>query len=153
MNYLELSPSQLERHRERIIQFLKKHGDNRITHRAIRWLRSFDVDHILLQEGTSAIAAIDQSVLQGFLMVSDYGRDESFIVVHQEQRTKNIGSALIQQYLAKNDKLYGRVALDNIPSLKLCLSNGMVGFKLTEGPTGKPTLWLGLGNWKKDDIQ
>lgn len=153
LEYLQLTPIQLEKHRQKLVSFIQQHGDNRITHRAVRWVKSLDPDATLLNPGTSAIAAMDDKRLRGFLIVSDYGRDESFVVVHRDYRSMNTGKNLIQQYLYHHDKLYGRVALDNIPSLKMCLANGMVGFKMTEGPTGKPTLWLGIGNWNKDDIE
>ncbi len=152
MDYLELNPDQLEKYRTRLVTFIHQHGDNRITHRAIRWLKELDADQILLDEGTAVIAALDHKSLRGLIMISDYGRKEAFVVVHREHRSLNTGTKLIQQYLKTRDKLYGRVAIDNIPSLKMCLANGMVGFKLTEGPTGKPTLWFGIGNWQKEDI-
>lgn len=153
MEYLELSPIQLEKYRTRLVQFIQQHGDNRITYRAMRWLKALDADQLLLQEGTAIIAATSDKQLRGIIIIADYGREESFVVVHRDHRTMNIASSLIQKYLEGKDKLYGRVALDNIPSMKMCLSNGMVGFKLTEGPTGKPTMWFGMGNWRKEDIE
>ncbi len=153
MDFLELSPIQFDRHRSRLVQFIQQHGDNRITHRAIRWLRELDADLLLLQAGTAIIVALSEKQLRGLIIIADYGREESLAVVHRDYRSMNIASALIQKYLDDKDKLYGRVALDNVPSIKMCLANGMVGFKLTEGPTGKPTMWFGMGNWKKEDIE
>lgn len=152
MEYTELSPIQLEKHRTRIVQFVKKHGDRRITHRAIRWMQELDPDQLLLQEGNAIIVALEEQRLRGIIMIADYGRDEAFVVVHRDCRANHIGQDLIATYLTTRQKLYGKVALDNVPSLKMCLANGMVGFKLTEGPTGKPTMWFGVGNWTKDDI-
>lgn len=153
MDYLELIPNQLVKHRNRLIQFIKQHGDNRITHRAIRWLREADADLLLFKEGTAIITALENSRLRGVIIISDYGIDEAFVVVHRDHRSKSTGTNLIQQYLKKREKLYGKVALDNIPSMKMCFANSMVALKLTEGPTGKPTLWFGTGNWNKEDIQ
>jgi hypothetical protein len=43
--------------------------------------------------------------------------------------------------------------MDNIPSLKLCFSIGMVAFDLFTGVTGKPTLWLGIGKWDREEVK
>lgn len=153
MHFLELSPNQLDKHRNRLIRFIKQHGDNRITHRAIRWLSEADADQLLFQEGTAIIVALENNRLRGTFIISNYGIDEAFVVVHRDHRSQNTGKNLIQQYLNTRNKLYGKVALDNIASMKMCLANGMVAFKMTDGPTGKPTLWFGSGNWKKEDIE
>jgi hypothetical protein len=50
-------------------------------------------------------------------------------------------------------KVYTRVAYDNIPSLKLCFRCGLTAFAMTKGPTGKPTLWLGGGDYQKEEVE
>lgn len=153
MNYIELTPNQLRKHRDVLIRFIKIHGDNRITHRAIQWLRTFDAEQLRLHEGTVVYVAMDGKLLCGLVVIANYGIDESFVVVHKDYRHQSIATDLIQKFFTTREKVYGRVALDNIPSIKMCFANGMVAFALTEGPTGKPTLWFGYGNWSKEDVE
>jgi hypothetical protein len=104
------------------------------------------------QEGTLVTLAVKEKKTIGILIISQYGIDESFMAVHKQFRNKHVAQQMVTQAYEKLGKMYGRVALDNMPSLKVCLANGMVAFHLFNGPTGKPTLWLGGGNWKKEDV-
>jgi GNAT superfamily N-acetyltransferase len=152
MKTIILNEEQWLKYKPLIIDFVSKYGDKRITHKAIRWLKELDAMEMGL-EGTFLVAAVDGSQIVGFVGVSDYGRSESIAVVHKDHRQNNIGKSMIQHLMNVVDRLYGKVALDNIPSLKMCMAMGMVGFKIFEGPTGKPTMWLGYGNWKKEDVE
>jgi len=151
MRFLYLTEEQLEKHRKAIVDFIRYHGEKRITHQAIKWVTEMSTED-LKRPGTAVIVAVEGKVLCGMIAVSNYGIDESIVIVHRNYRQQNIGIQLINHLLAVIDKLYGRVSLDNIPSLKMCFAIGMVGFKLIEGPTGKPTMWMGIGNWNKEDI-
>jgi len=152
MQVRQITPEQLPKVKTRIIRFLNLHGDKRITKQGIRWLQRLPVES-LNNEGTCILVALEEKRLTGVMAVSDFGREESFIAVHKEFRQKRTGVTLIEELMKRMDKAYGRVALDNIPSLKMCFAMGMIGFKVITGPTGKPTLWLGLGNWKKEDVE
>lgn len=152
MNIKRISPELFPRFRNHLIHFVRQHGDRRITKKAIQWLASLDSQQ-LFSEGNLILAMVEGRRLLGLLVVSDYGIQESFIVVHKLARQQRIGSQLVGEMLSCLDKFYSRVALDNVPSLKLCLTMGMVGFKLVRGPTGKPTLWLGVGNWQREDVE
>lgn len=153
MNYIELTPQQLSKHRQVLIRFINEHGENRITHRAIRWLKNFDPEQLRLNRGTVIYVALDGKKLCGIVVITNYGIDESFVVIHKDYRQQNIATDMIQKFFSTREKAYGRVALDNIPSMKMCFANGMVAFALTEGPTGKPTLWFGYGKWSKEDVK
>jgi hypothetical protein len=95
---------------------------------------------------------MEKRKLIGLIVIGNYGLEESFIVVHTNHRKQGVGEALVQFALQQLSKLYTRVAHDNIPSLKLCFSCNLVAFHLIKGPTGKPTLWFGGGNWQTQDI-
>ncbi|WP_188647617.1 GNAT family N-acetyltransferase [Marinithermofilum abyssi] len=145
-----LTPSQLNRLKPMLLRFAKTYGDKRITHQALRWLRDLSADEF--PEGTLISVAIIQKRLAGIIAFGRYGLDEALIVVHPSHRKSNVGETLLYHALEELDKVYTRVACDNIPSLRLCFSTGLVAFRMFTGPTGKPTLWLGGGNWNRHDV-
>lgn len=147
-----IEPEQLPKVRKRLMTFTRLHGDRRITKHGIHWLKKFQADALSKEQGTMVIAAMENNTLTGLLTISDFGRDESYVVVHRRHRKSGLAKKLIQEMLRQVDKAYGRVALDNTASIKMCLAMGMVGFKLVNGPTGKPTMWFGTGNWKYEDV-
>ncbi|GAB7388662.1 hypothetical protein BSNK01_25000 [Bacillaceae bacterium] len=148
-----IEPEQLPKVRTRLMQFFHAYGDKRITRQGMRWLKTVSPGELSAEKGTLILAAVEGNRLLGLLAIADFGRRESFVAVHRKQRRSGIGKRLLEELLKHVDKAYGRVALDNIPSLKMCLAMGMVAFKLVTGPTGKPTLWLGVGNWSKGDVE
>lgn len=152
MEIIRVDPAMWSKIKDRVVRFIQKYGEGRITRKAIRWLKELNGEH-LQKNGTFILIAAEEKKILGVIAVSNYGIDQSVVVVNPEVRQRGVGKTMIQHLLEHAEKLYGRVALDNIPSLKMCFSIGMVGFKLVEGPTGKPTLWLGLGNWKKEDVE
>lgn len=151
MSIVNLSAHQFFSIRKKLIYFLRQHGDRRITTQAIRWLKQATRKEFE-KEGFLALCSLKQNRLIGVLIVADYGIKESFIAVHKHYRNQHVAKNMLQHALRHLGKMYGRVAIDNIPSLKVCLDNGMVAFHLFTGVTNKPTLWLGGGNWKKEDI-
>lgn len=152
MEFLYLTPAQLVTNLPRLLRFIRTYGEGRITHRALRWLRSFTGEEDE-EPGTLFLVAKENQRIAGFFSARDYGRKESFIVIHPRYRNQGLGRGMVQESLTRMDKFYGRIALDNLPSLKMALALGMVGFHLTKGPTGKPTLWVGIGNWRKEDVE
>lgn len=151
MSIIRLTPGQFLSNRRKIIRFLRNHGDRRITLKAIRWIREATKKDVE-QEGFLALCALHHHSIIGVMVIADYGRAESIIAIHKNHRNQRIAKTMVQQAISTLGKMYGRVAIDNIPSLKICLDNGMVAFHLFTGVTNKPTLWLGGGNWKKEDI-
>lgn len=146
-----ITPSLFQRLRPHILHFSRRYGDRRITHRALNWIKKLSKENIL--EGTWMAVAVDQKKLVGFILFGRYGLEEAFIVVHPSYRRRNVGESLLQRALDSLDRVYTRVAYDNIPSLKLCFKSGLVAFQLTTGPTGKPTLCLGGGNWDVEEFK
>lgn len=146
-----LTKEQTLRYRRKLLLFLRKHGDRRITRSALQWLERAEARD-LSEEGTLILVALENRKLVGMILISRYGLREAAMAVHREYRNRNIAKALIHQTISTLGKMYGRVALDNLPSLKACLDNGMVGFHLFTGPTGKPTLWVGGGHWSKKEV-
>jgi GNAT superfamily N-acetyltransferase len=151
MNIRKTTYSEIEKRRQIFIQFIKKFGDGRITHRAIRWFRQLD-ENQFQQPGTLIAIATDQNRLAGIILFADYGKQEAFIVVHPQYRQKGIGEKLVSFSLTLLPKIYTKVAYDNIPSLKLCFACGLKAFRLFKGPTGKPTFWLGAGDFHESEV-
>lgn len=141
----------LEKVRPQLIRFLRLYGDKRLTHQALRWLHRLPAKPY--EQGTLLAVALDDNRLVGVIAVGQYGTEESIIAVKPQYRKQGLGKDLVHHIFQTVDRLYARVASDNLPSLKLCFSMGMVAFDLFTGITGKPTLWLGLGNWNKTDVQ
>ncbi|PTX63270.1 acetyltransferase (GNAT) family protein [Melghirimyces profundicolus] len=148
---VSIHPALFRRLRPAIVRFSQRYGDRRITHRALRWLKNLNANPF--PEGTWMAAAIDGKKLVGFILFGSYGLEEAYIVVHPGHRKRKVGESLLEQALSSLDRIYTRVACDNIPSLKLCFKSGLVAFHLITGPTGKPTLCLGGGNWKAEEFR
>ncbi len=136
----------------RCLQFFEKYGDKRITKCALTWLANLKPAE-LLNPGTIILFAIENRQIIACIACSHYGIHHSIIAVRPENRKHKIGDDLLKQMILKNSKFYATVAIDNIPSLQLCFANEMTAFLLINGPTGKPTLWLGGGNWSKEDVK
>lgn len=147
----EIDRHGLKRFRQTLVRFIRKYGERRITRSAIQWLKTVR-GSALAEEGNLILAALEGRKLVGLVAAADYGRRESFIVVHPAYRRQGIALELVNELVRRLDRVYGRVALDNIPSLAMCLQAGFVAFALDKGPTGKPTLWLGKGDWRKEEV-
>ncbi|SEM96615.1 GNAT family N-acetyltransferase [Lihuaxuella thermophila] len=150
MNIRSISPAELERVRPAIVRFMRKYGDGRITHHAIRWFQRLKPEGC--KEGTLVAAALDGKKVTGVIVFGNFGLDESFVAVHPAYRKQGVGEALLRYSIEKLKKVYTRVACDNIASLKLCFTCGLAAFRLIKGPTGKPTLWLGGGEWNPEEV-
>ncbi|SDW97797.1 Acetyltransferase (GNAT) family protein [Marininema mesophilum] len=145
-----LTPAQLSRLRNHLIRFSYKYGDKRITHKALRWLKNLNTSPF--PKGTYLAIASEEKRLTGFILFGRYGLEEAYIVVHPDFRKRQVGETLFKQTIDTLGRVYVRVACDNIPSLKLCFALGLRAFSFTTGPTGKPTLCLGGGEWSEKEF-
>ncbi|RXT03612.1 GNAT family N-acetyltransferase [Ammoniphilus sp. CFH 90114] len=137
--------------RQNLLDFIQRFGDKRITHKAIRWLDVLSVDE-LKQRGNGIAIAIERGELIGVLVVAQFGIHHSFIAVHNDHRKRGIAKLLLREVTKRMDRFYARIAMDNIPSLSTSFSIGMVAIEVVKGPTGKPTLLLGWGNWDRENF-
>lgn len=147
----EVSYRQLDKVRGQLIRFLKLYGDKRLTHKALRWMKNLPAEPY--KDGTLIAVVLDKRRLTGVIAIGRYGIEEAIIAVKPSCRQQGLGKDLVSYVLQKIDRMYARVATDNIPSLKLCFSLGMVAFDMFTGVTGKPTLWLGIGKWDKNEVR
>jgi GNAT superfamily N-acetyltransferase len=146
-----LSPATLQAARLSIIHFIHQYGEGRITYLPLQWLEHLQAE--AWNEGTFIATALERGEIVATLAIGNYGIEQSFMAVHPDYRRKGVGEALLKSAMEKLPKIYARVACDNTPSLKLCFSCGFVAFHLfLKETTGKPTLWLGSGKWKREEI-
>lgn len=146
----EITGNQMPTVNQAIVTFFKKYGDGRITHKALRWLLSVSEEDF--DDGTLIAYTSSQKKITGVIVFSNYGIQEALIAVHPEFRKQGVGEELLHYSISRLSKIYTRVACDNIPSLKLCFACGLRAFQIINGPTGKPTFWLGGGDWVPEDI-
>ncbi len=134
--------------RTKLIRFISKYGDNHITLKAIKWLRKTNFSSLDLDNGDLIYVSLDNNKkICGVLVISNYGLKQAFIVVHPLMRKKGLANNLTNEAMINLNRLYVKVANDNFPSLKHCFSLGMRAFDMMNGPTGKPTLVLGYGDF------
>jgi RimJ/RimL family protein N-acetyltransferase len=152
MEIIKLDYVLYKRHHRKWLKFIQQYGDQRITHTVRKWFASISPEEFE-QPGTDILIAVGNRLIVGISGFSQYGLQHSFAVIHPDHRSHGIGKEMLQTHIQHLGKVYTRVALDNIPSMKVCFSNQMVAFKLFNGPTGKPTLWFGGGQWSQKDVE
>lgn len=151
MKFITISPQLFKQIQHHLIRFTIQHSDHRITHQAIRWFKRLKSSN--WKKGTMIMISLHNNKLVGLVVFGNYGIQESFCVVHPAYRNQGIGEKLLKHSLRQLNRVYTRVAIDNLPSLKVCFSCGLVAFRLIKGPTGKPTFLFGGGDWKADEIK
>lgn len=152
MRLIQITPELLPKILANASRFLRHNGDRRITLSARKWFNNLSPED-LSKPGTEILMMVLGHRIVGISAISFYGIDQSIIAVHRDYRNQGIGEQLVRFHIQSLGKLYARVAVDNQASLKLCFTVGMVAFQLFNGPTGKPTLWLAGGDWKREDIE
>lgn len=151
MRKIKVSSSTSDKFRLSIIRFIVKYGDGHITKKAINWLKRTPFSALKTEQGDLINVFINNNKILGVLVIADYGLEQAVIAVHSDARKYGLANRLVTEALENIDRFYVKVANDNIPSLRLCFSVGMRAFDMVKGPTGKPTLVLGMGNWDADE--
>ena len=152
MQRIKVNSSTPEGLKKPLISFISKYGDNHITKKAINWFNRTPFSEITKEKGDAVHIIInDRNKIIAMIGIVNYGLEQAIIVVHPKIRKTGIAQKLTNGVLDDIDRYYVKVANDNIPSLKLCFSIGMRAFNLIKGPTGKPTLVLGFGNWNSNE--
>ena len=128
-----------------LLAFIREHGERRITHHGCKTLAHLTPDQ-LSKPGVSLLIATVRGQngrqLAGVCFVSGFGEEACIVAVHPLYRNKHTGTALLAAQLKRLGRLECYVACDNTASLKMCFNVGLAAVKLTNGPTGKPTLLL-----------
>jgi GNAT superfamily N-acetyltransferase len=128
-----------------LLEFLRDHGEKRITLRACRQLARLTPEQLAVPGVSLLVATVrgqNGRQLAGVSFVSGYGEEACLVAVHPLYRGRHTGTALLSAQLQRLGRLECQVACDNPASLKMCFNSGLAAVALTNGPTGKPTLLL-----------
>ncbi|GKU75797.1 GNAT family N-acetyltransferase [Paenibacillus sp. L3-i20] len=144
MELQSLTPEVWIKERRRLLGFIVRFGEKRITVAALHALRSLDESWLKVDESglfrATVIIAKQNGRLTGLGFASDGGDGGCLIVVHPSARRTGTGSAIMMAMMNTLGKLACHVAADNIPSMALCFGLGMRAVSIHKGPTGKSTL-------------
>jgi len=152
MKLIKLTEKTPESFKKTLLRFITKYDDGHITKKAILWLQNTPLSEIKKENGDIIhIYLNSKNNIIGVIAIANYGLKQAIIVVHPRIRNKGVAQNLAMGTLEDISRFYVKVANDNIASLKLCFSVGMKAFDLIKGPTGKPTLILGFGNWSSEE--
>lgn len=125
--YHRIAASELLKYRRQMLRFIRDNGDNHITKKAYTSFRLL-APQALEQEGNIVFIGLQGRTLAGLIFCEHYGQKTSFAVVGKKYRSRGVGKALLQQAMAGMKKFYAEVAVDNVPSMKLLFSMGMVAY-------------------------
>ncbi|MFD0588375.1 GNAT family N-acetyltransferase [Paenibacillus sp. GCM10027627] len=144
MELLLHTPEIWLKERRRLLGFVIRFGEKRITIASLHALRTLDpawlaVDESGFSKATVVIAKRGGRVV-GLGFAADGGDGGCLIVVHPGERRNGTGSAIMKAMMNALGKLACHVAADNIPSMALCFGLGMKAVSIHKGPTGKSTL-------------
>lgn len=141
---LEAGPPWELQHGE-MLAFVQKYGAGRISSAAFRALLRLapsDLDRPGCSLLVARIRTEDGERLAGVCCTVDYGRKLCVVVVHPLYRGRGIGARLLQAQLARLKQLSCRVALSQVPSLRMCFRAGLWASGLIRDPSGKALLLL-----------
>lgn len=144
MELLLLTPEMWKNEKRKLLGFIIRFGEKRITVASLHALRSLEPSWLMPDESGCSRAAIVISKsggrITGLGFAADGGDGGCLIVVHPAARRTGTGSAIMQCMMRALGRLACHVAADNIPSMALCFSLGMKAVSIHKGPTGKSTL-------------
>lgn len=139
-----LTPEMWMKERRRLIGFVIRFGEKRITVDSLHALRTLDSSWLIRDDNgfSKAVVAVARHSGQiiGLGFAADGGEGGCLIVVHPGVRRSGTGSAIMKAMMNSLGRLACHVAADNIPSMALCFGLGMKAVSIHKGPTGKSTL-------------
>ncbi len=138
---VRLEAGNWDRWRPALLSLARDHHSGRITPEALKWLqglRGVDLNH----QGNLVVLLLSGRRLAGTLACSDHGRDQSLIVIHRGFRGKGLSRHLISAAMKCLNEFHARIASDNLPSLKLFFSAGLVAYDVFVRANGKIILKL-----------
>jgi len=140
----QLTNQSWSKHRARILNFITRYGEKRITLAALHSLRALSNEQLNPQVENLPPASIVTYTEQGALLGVAYaiadGSGHCIVVVHPEARRRGIGSKLMKALIQALPAFSCQVAIDNLASLSLCFNNDLHAVAMFKGPTGKATL-------------
>ncbi|MCR2802547.1 GNAT family N-acetyltransferase [Paenibacillus soyae] len=144
MELLRLTPEEWMKEKRRLLGFIIRFGEKRITVASLHALRSLEPSWLLPDENGLSRAAVvvakQNGRVAGLGFAADGGDGGCLLVVHPGARRSGTGSMLMRAMMNALGHLACHVAADNIPSMALCFALGMKAVSIHKGPTGKSTL-------------
>lgn len=140
----QLTSQSWNKNRARILNFITRYGEKRITLAALHSLRAISNEQLNAQVEKLPPASIVTYTEQGALLGVGYaiadGSGHCIVVVHPDARRRGIGSKLMEALIHSLPSFSCQVAIDNVASLALCFKNELHAVAMFKGPTGKSTL-------------
>jgi GNAT superfamily N-acetyltransferase len=144
MDLLLLTPDIWRAERRRLIGFVLRNGEKRITTSSLHALRDLDAAELEADGSgySKAVIAVTKQngMITGLGFASDGGDGGCLLVVRQGARRLGAGTVLMKAMIGRLGRLSCHVASDNVPSMALCFRIGMKAVSIHKGPTGKSTL-------------
>jgi len=130
--------------RARILNFITRYGEKRITLAALHSLRALANEQLNPQVEELPPAVVYTYTEQGALLGVGYtiadGSGHCIVVVHSDARGRGIGSKIMEALIEASPNFSCQVAIDNVASLAMCFKNQLHAVAMFKGPTGKTTL-------------
>lgn len=143
MELLLLTPEIWIKEKKRLLSFIIRFGEKRITAASLYALRTLNPTWLETENGRSRAVIVltkHNGRMTGLGFAADGGEGGCIIVVHPDVRRSGAGYAMMRAIMNKLGSLACHVAADNIASMTLCFSLGMKAVSIHKGPTGKSTL-------------
>lgn len=140
MNAKILIPKEWMQLKPKLLRFVHKYGENRITAESLQYFRSLQSSDLIEGRGTQVSIAWEHNKLTAVSFLSGYGKEASLLVVAPSHRGKRIGSRLLKQHISSMETVYCQVAEDNLACMNACIQAGLRPVAFRYGPTGKPSL-------------
>ena len=138
------TPNSWYKQRAKILNFISRYSDKRITLATLNSLLQLHDEQLNSSNNSEPQAAVYTYIREGHLLGVAYynedGNGHCLIVVHPSARNQGIGVQLLQALIKQFQHFHCYVAIDNIPSLKLCFKSNLQANSMVKGPTGKMTL-------------
>lgn len=140
----KLTSQSWSKQRARILNFITRYGEKRITLAALHSLRALANEQLDPQveqlPPASVVTYIEQGALLGVGYAIADGSGHCIVVVHSDARRRGIGSEIMENLIQSSPSFSCQVAIDNVASLALCFKNKLHAVAMFKGPTGKTTL-------------
>jgi GNAT superfamily N-acetyltransferase len=125
-----------------LVALAVEHGERRVRKASLDWLRELKVGSLGDHErgGPLVLFVTDGEDAVGVTVSTFDTLGPNFTVVHTDHRRKGVGSMLVRAKLTPQMHYTTLVALDNVPSLRLMFSVGLVADGLVDNGSGKQVL-------------
>lgn len=141
MQLIRLTREQWPRWKRWVRRFVRTYKDKHITPETSANLKALTRDDID-KPGTIALVAVENKRIMGVLIGGGYGHDFSLAVVRRGERSRGLGKQLLRRAIEELGSFHVEIASDNVPSLKIAFSCGLLAYGVFVRDNGKVVLRL-----------